>query len=145
MRDPDAEITGGEAAKLLCVTRQQISNLARSGKLPGRQVLGRYWVFKRRDVQAYNTTVAVGQFVGPCGACNASASLALDAVVARMTSASCAPLAAASTTPMPPAAAAPPAPSTGSTQRPGPRPPFLTVASDCLCPRYCQKGMRQQR
>ena len=53
MRDPDAEITGGEAAKLLQVTRQQISKLARSGKLPGRQVLGRYWVFKRRDVQAY--------------------------------------------------------------------------------------------
>ncbi len=57
MRDPDAEITGGEAAKLLQVTRQQISKLARSGKLPGRQVLGRYWVFKRRDVQAYKRAV----------------------------------------------------------------------------------------
>ena len=52
-QDSDAEITGGEAARLLGVTRQHISKLALSGKLPGRQVLGRYWVFRRGDVLAY--------------------------------------------------------------------------------------------
>lgn len=47
------EITGGEAARLLAVTRQHISRLAHDGKLPGRQLAGRYWIFKRSDVEAY--------------------------------------------------------------------------------------------
>jgi excisionase family DNA binding protein len=52
-QDPNEEIGGGEAARLLGVTRQHVSRLALDGKLPGRQVLGRYWVFRRGDVLAY--------------------------------------------------------------------------------------------
>jgi excisionase family DNA binding protein len=48
---PD-EMTGGEAARLLGVTRQQVSHLARTGKLLGYQFAGR-WVFRLADVLAY--------------------------------------------------------------------------------------------
>ncbi len=52
-QDLNEEVTGGEAARLLGVTRQHISRLAHDGKLPGRQLAGRYWIFKRSDVLAY--------------------------------------------------------------------------------------------
>ena len=51
--DLDEEITGGEAAKVLGVTRQQVNRLAHQGKLVGRHVAGRFWIFKRGDVLAY--------------------------------------------------------------------------------------------
>ncbi len=47
------DITGGEAARLLGVTRQQVNRLAHEGKLPARHVAGHFWVFKRGDVEAY--------------------------------------------------------------------------------------------
>lgn len=57
MAEPDSrldeEITGGQAAALLGVTRQHVNRLAHDGKLPGRHVAGRFWVFKRGDVLAY--------------------------------------------------------------------------------------------
>jgi excisionase family DNA binding protein len=46
------EITGGEAAGLLGVTRQQVNRLAHEGKLLARHVAGHFWVFKRGDVEA---------------------------------------------------------------------------------------------
>ncbi|HEX6291259.1 MAG TPA: helix-turn-helix domain-containing protein [Herpetosiphonaceae bacterium] len=49
----DDDLTGGAAARLLGVTRQQVNRLAHEGKLPARQIAGRYWVFKRADVEAY--------------------------------------------------------------------------------------------
>ncbi len=51
--DADEDVTAGTAAALLGVTRQQVHRLAVGGKLPARQVAGRYWVFRRGDVLRY--------------------------------------------------------------------------------------------
>ncbi len=51
--DPDEEVTGGEAARLLELSRQQVNRLAHAGKLLGRQIAGRYWLFRKGDVFAY--------------------------------------------------------------------------------------------
>ncbi len=56
-RPADDEITGGEAARLLGMTRQHVSRLALDGKLPGWQLAGRYWIFKRADVEAYARSI----------------------------------------------------------------------------------------
>jgi excisionase family DNA binding protein len=48
----DEEILAGEAAKILGVNRQRINELARAGRI-GRQVVGRYWVFTRAELEAY--------------------------------------------------------------------------------------------
>ncbi len=57
MSEPDIqqnnEITGGEAARVLGVSRQHINRLAHAGKIPARHVAGRFWLFKRADVEAY--------------------------------------------------------------------------------------------
>ena len=53
MTQSDEEITGGAAARILGVTRQHVNRLAHAGKLPGRHVAGRFWLFKRGDVEAY--------------------------------------------------------------------------------------------
>lgn len=50
---PDDELTGGQAARLLGVTRQHVNRLAHDQKLPGRHIAGRFWVFRRADVEAY--------------------------------------------------------------------------------------------
>lgn len=47
------ELTGGEAARLLGVSRQQVNRLAHAGKLPARHVAGRFWIFRRADIEAY--------------------------------------------------------------------------------------------
>ena len=57
VRPADDEITGGEAARLLGMTRQHVSRLALDGKLPGWQLAGRYWIFKRADVEAYARSI----------------------------------------------------------------------------------------
>ena len=51
--DPNEEISGGDAARILNVTRQHVNRLAHDGKLPARQMVGHFWVFKRGDVEAY--------------------------------------------------------------------------------------------
>src|SRR3712207_16948 len=94
-----------------------------------------------------STTAALVHFaacVVPDDVCSDSVVRVPGAVAARPTSPGSAPPAALSTTPTPPAAGATPAPSTGSVQRPAAPPPFLAVAFDRLCPRHCEKGMRQQ-
>lgn len=47
------ELTGGDVSRILRISRQQVNRLAHDGKLAGYQVAGRYWVFKREDVLAY--------------------------------------------------------------------------------------------
>lgn len=47
------ELTGGETARLLGVSRQHVNRLAHAGKLPARHVAGRFWIFRRADVEAY--------------------------------------------------------------------------------------------
>jgi len=47
------ELTSGEAAELLGVSRQRVNQLAQDGKLPARHVAGRYWVLTRADVEAF--------------------------------------------------------------------------------------------
>jgi len=47
------ELTGGEAAQLLGVSRQRVNQLAHDGKIPARQIAGRYWIFRRADVEAH--------------------------------------------------------------------------------------------
>lgn len=89
-----------------------------------------------------STTVALGQFEGRGDACNGTVLPALDASAASMTSVSSAPRALDPTRLMPPTDAALPAPSTGATRYPAPRPPFLAVTSDRLCPCHRQKGVR---
>lgn len=49
------EMTGPEVARYLGVTRQFVSKAANAGALPGRQLFGRYWVFKLCDVRAFAT------------------------------------------------------------------------------------------
>lgn len=49
----DDEVTGGDAARILGVSRQYITRIAHAGVLPARQIAGRYWIFKRADVEAY--------------------------------------------------------------------------------------------
>lgn len=49
----DEEITGGEAAKILGLSRQRVNRLAHDQKLKGRYIANRYWVFTRRDVLAF--------------------------------------------------------------------------------------------
>ncbi len=52
-RTQQDELTGGEAARLLGVSRQHVNRLAHEGRIPARQVAGHFWVFKRADVEAY--------------------------------------------------------------------------------------------
>ena len=47
------ELTSGEAAELLGVSRQRVNQLAQDEKLPARHVANRYWVFTRADVEAF--------------------------------------------------------------------------------------------
>ncbi len=49
----EEELTGGQAAQLLRVSRQHINRLAHEGKIPARRVANRYWIFRRADVEAY--------------------------------------------------------------------------------------------
>ncbi len=55
--DKEDQLTGGEAARLLGVTRQHINRLAHDGKIPARQVAGRFWLFRRIDIEAYRLQV----------------------------------------------------------------------------------------
>jgi excisionase family DNA binding protein len=50
----DEEVTAGEAAAILGVNRQRVNQLARSGRI-GRQVAGRYWLFKRSELEAFKS------------------------------------------------------------------------------------------
>ena len=47
------ELTGGDAAALLGVSRQRVNQLAHDGTIPARHVAGRFWIFRRADVEAY--------------------------------------------------------------------------------------------
>lgn len=47
------ELTSGEAAELLGVSRQRVNQLAQDGKIPARHVAGRYWVLTRADVEVF--------------------------------------------------------------------------------------------
>ena len=47
------ELTGGDAAALLGVSRQRVNQLAHNGTIPARHVAGRFWIFRRVDVEAY--------------------------------------------------------------------------------------------
>ncbi len=47
------ELTGGDAAELLGLSRQRVNKLAHEGKIPARHVAGRFWLFKRADVEAF--------------------------------------------------------------------------------------------
>ena len=55
----EEEVTAGEAAAILGVNRQRINQLARSGRL-GHQVGGRYWLFKRSELEAFKNSPRKG-------------------------------------------------------------------------------------
>ena len=52
-RQDQDELTGGDAAALLGVSRQRVNQLAYDGTIPARHVAGRFWIFRRSDVEAY--------------------------------------------------------------------------------------------
>ncbi len=52
LHDQD-ELTGGDAAALLGVSRQRVNQLAHDGTIPARHVAGRFWIFRRADVEVY--------------------------------------------------------------------------------------------
>ena len=55
----DEEVTAGEAAAILGVNRQRVNQLAREGRI-GRQVAGRYWLFKRAELEAFKNSPRKG-------------------------------------------------------------------------------------
>lgn len=53
-------LTGADAARELGISRQRITELAKTGRL-GTQVAGRYWFFTKEEIEAYKNDRKVGR------------------------------------------------------------------------------------
>lgn len=50
------DLTLADAARELRISRQRLQVIAKDGRI-GRQVAGRYWVFTRREVEAFKPNI----------------------------------------------------------------------------------------